>query len=214
MFEDLDSFYYRILDILDGNLVNFISIFFIISTAILVYLELFNLILLASYIILSWIGFIYINRFLDLEVKGSNLYNDIENLPLYFAGTFIISIYTVYRLNIRPLHYFLSISIMYLLLYLLINKYGSNIREKSNYILILIGALFLNIIWSQNLKYYYFFGHGDLFHHVYYIKTIMTNKNTGAISGIYSNYTIFHILCTTLLTIIKYDIPLIIKGMI
>lgn len=127
-------------------------------------------------------------------------------LMIFYFLCFSISIILLAMFEVRPIAYYLMVTFMASSILFEILLFDIS-HKKTAIILFQIMILFLNIVWSENLKYYYFIGNTDKLAHVWYIKNLM---NYGYITDVffqYKSFPLWHIMVSSLYMILDISIP-------
>ena len=147
--------------------------------------------------------YIKYNEF-ERKVEPSNLRFIIHTI--IFFNLLSISILILYYDVIRPEVFFLIVSVMASVIF----SQAITLRtqnKKLYFILVEIALLTLLIIFSENIKYYYFIGRTDPLVHINLINDIL---NTGTITpdfGIYAPFPLWHILIASEQMVFGIDVP-------
>lgn len=125
----------------------------------------------------------------DLSTHASKL----QLLPLFLFNSliFIISIIILVAVPIRPLAYFVIVSIYagVILLQVLCQRP----KWTDNLVILQIVMLSLNLIWGVTLKYPLYFGDTDLLIHMNLIDTILKTGYVDPLNSDYLRYPLYHI---------------------
>jgi hypothetical protein len=156
-----------------------------------------NLSLLGTYLAIPMIfaPIIYLKQReheIDFSTHNQKLFTAF--IGLYFI-CILISIYLLYSYDIRPVTYYLIISITCCLILLEILLF--EIKEKEVTIILLqLMILTVDIIWGVTLKYNFFIARTDPIAHAWYIQILIDNAHVSSIFGNYVSFPLWHILCT------------------
>lgn len=127
-----------------------------------------------------------------------------------FLVTFFLclvsSLFLLQAFEVRPLIFFLLLSVMSTSILLEILLF--DLEKKTPVILLQIMALSLVIIWSANLKYYFFIGRTDPITHLWFIQNLIESHHvTADIFGNYISFPLWHILCSSIYIISGVSVP-------
>lgn len=169
----------------------------------------FSLSLLGSYLAIPMIfaPFIYLKLCLKPYIpRNSKKSLLLALLILYFVGS-SISIFLIFFFEIRPIAYYIIITIMAtcILLEILLNDRLS----RTNVIIILLQIMFLslNIIYGVSLKYFYFIARTDPLAHAWFIDSIIKYGHVTSILETYKPFPLWHILVSSLYDIFSLPVP-------
>lgn len=167
-----------------------------------------NLALLGSYLAIPMI-FAPIIYILQNKNECSNVVNRRGFLllsALYITCLFI-SLILLHIYEIRSFIYYIVIVFMFLLILLQILLFHAT-KNKITIILFEIMFLTLNIVWGVTLKYNYYFGLTDVFAHSWFIQNLISYGYVTDAFGIYRQFPLWHILCTSSYIITGLSIPI------
>jgi uncharacterized membrane protein len=125
---------------------------------------------------------------------------------IVFILCFMLSLLLLKTFEIRPLIFFVLLSIMSTSLLLEIMLF--NLEKKTPVILVQLMALSLLTIWSASLKYYFFIGRTDPIAHLWFIQNLIENHHIdSSIFGNYTSFPLWHILCSNIYIISGVSVP-------
>ena len=104
-----------------------------------------------------------------------------------------ISFVLLYMFEVRPIAYYLIISLMATSILFEIILFEIS-HEKKVIILLQIMLLVLNIIWGVTLKYYYYIGRTDVLVHAWYIDNLIKYSHVTDVFAVYQPFPLWHIL--------------------
>ncbi|ELY56418.1 hypothetical protein C492_14991 [Natronococcus jeotgali DSM 18795] len=143
-----------------------------------------------------------------LGFRSSDISNVNLNVPpkvshITFALLYSMSIIYLYTHKVRPLPYFIIITILYVVIladiYYLPDIHTYTILGK-------IIFSFLNLSWGVNLKYPLFIGDKDVLSHLSNMQLFSTERSLSAISGNYQDFPLWYIFSTMTADILQWDI--------
>lgn len=167
-----------------------------------------NLALLGSYLAIPMFfsPVVYL-KYQEVKSKATNVGNIYFNLLIIvFFLCLMASLFILKKYEVRPLIFFLLLSTMSASLLLEILLF--NLDKKTPAILIQLMLLSLLIIWSANLKYYFFIGRTDPITHLWFIQNLIESHHiTSDIFGNYTSFPLWHILCSNIYMISGVSVP-------
>ncbi len=167
---------------------------------ILVFLVLFalkswNLMVLCSYLVIPMIlGPLVFLVYSKKPPRGISLGDRAFRLLLilFFAG-YALSVLLLNVYEVRPYAYYVIIAVIATVLMLEIMLFDGA-RRSTMTILLQVSMLALNIIWSINLKYFYYVGRSDILNHAYYAQIIVDLGHVTSAFFDYQPFPLWHIL--------------------
>lgn len=118
---------------------------------------------------------------------------------MLYAACFTVSIILLKIYEVRPITYYLVISLMATII--LIEILSTDISDKKAAIIVLqIMLLSLNLLWGVTLKYYYYTGFTDVFGHVGLAENLLANGFITDVFDIYQPFALWHILAVAFST--------------
>ncbi len=128
-------------------------------------------------------------------------------LLILYCMCLAISIFLLVIFDIRPIVYFGLITIMSSIILFEILSFEIS-YGKTIVILIQIMILFLNIIWSMTLKYYFFISRTDPLAHVWYIENLISQSYVTDVFGQYQNFPLWHIMVVGTYKLMGIDVSI------
>lgn len=123
---------------------------------------------------------------------------DSKLFPLFISFYIIsisFSIYLLHIFDIRPIIYYLTVTIASVIILLEILLF--DISEKNIIVILLqISIVLVDIIWGVTLKYDFFIGRTDIIVHAWYIQNLISTAHVNGIFDMYKPFPLWHILCT------------------
>ncbi|MFX4263313.1 hypothetical protein ACOBQJ_14080 [Pelotomaculum propionicicum] len=167
-----------------------------------------NLALLGSYLAVpmffSPVIYLKFKNIKSQSISVNNIYFLL--ILIVFVLCLMVSLFLLKAFEVRPLIFFILLSIMSTSLLLEIMLF--NLEKKTPVILIQLMALSLLIIWSANLKYYFFIGRTDPITHLWFIQNLIESHHvTSDIFGNYISFPLWHILCSNIYMISGVSVP-------
>lgn len=116
-----------------------------------------------------------------------------SHLALGFTLLYIISLILLFISETRPFAYFFLIPVMAGLIFLEILGAEKVRSRRSVIILAQIFLLFLNVVWSVNLKYPLYYGGWDIPSHMIWIDSLVQRGHVTDYMSYYKSFPLFHI---------------------
>ena len=110
-----------------------------------------------------------------------------------FAIDFAISILILYTYQVRPLSYYILMTVLAAVLLLEI-LYAGGMGRRSLAILAQIIVYTLNLIWGVTLNYYLFIGRTDTLAHLWWAENLLSQGYVTSVFGLYQAFPLWHIL--------------------
>ena len=182
-------------DLIQRLLLYSLPILAVVGIAATLALHQYNFSLLGSYLalpmILSSVAYLRCRQdFSDCRTFGRSLFYFLTSLYLI---NFVASIIILETFSVRPLAYYVLITIMITLI--LFSILFTEIDRKMTIIILLqIMILVLNLIWGVNLNYYYFIGRTDAISCAWLIENLIKQGWITDLFGIYKPFPLWHIL--------------------
>lgn len=169
----------------------------------------FNLVILSSYLAIPLI----VAPIIYMKYNGNKI-NSIELndklLSLFLSIYFIcisLSIIILYKYDIRPISYYIVITLMSLMILLEILLFKDS-KRKTRIVLAQLMIFVLCILWSVNLKYFYYISRTDPIFHITAIESLINNAYIiEEVFGQYKPFPLWHILCTFVHHISALNLP-------
>lgn len=143
------------------------------------------------------------NRFKFVQLENRKFYFP---MIIYFLSL-AISIYLIYTHDIRPYLYYLTITIMIIIILLEILHFDLS-SKRSLIIILQIMIIVLNLSWGVTLNYYYFVSRTDPIVHVWWITNLLNSGYVTSVFDIYRYFPLWHILVSSLHQVLNLPIPL------
>lgn len=138
-----------------------------------------------------------------MSIQIVRVKNGFRWITLLYILVYTISIHVLKFYTIRPLHYFLLIAILGMLFVFQIFAIKCFTNTKVMILQLELIALFLNLIWGVNLKYYYFFGKTDVFPHSWFIQNLNRYGEITNHFAVYKSFPLWHILIDSVSVIME-----------
>jgi len=170
----------------------FLAIFGVIVTIVLKSIELFilSIYLIIPLITVPIIYYIYKNKKVETYSYNNTYFKLTVFIFLFFYNT---SLLILMIFDIRPLIYYLIISLIFSIIIQQIFFFRITAHRRS-YLILEIISLCLNIIWGINLKYHLYIGRTDIIAHSYFLKDLLSKNYVSNNFSIYQNFPLWHIL--------------------
>jgi hypothetical protein len=114
-----------------------------------------------------------------------------------FAIDFAISVAILYIYEVRPMSYYILMTVLAFVLLLEI-LYAGRKGWWSLAILFQIAAYTLNLIWGVTLNYYLFIGRTDTMDHLWWAENLLSQGHVTSVFGLYQAFPLWHILCDSI----------------
>jgi hypothetical protein len=172
-----------------------------------IYIGKSSLLILASYLIIPTIlavAFFMVKKNIAVRELVGN-YN-IKRYNFIFIIFYILSIGLLFMFDLRNILYYVSVSILGLIVFLEILNLEISVKYR-NIILAQISLLVLNLIYSVTLKYDFFIGRMDLSFHIGVINSLLKNDFITGIFGIYEPFPCWFIINDFFIKLTNIVIP-------
>lgn len=144
--------------------------------------------------------------------------------PLYltlltcFMTVFTLSVLILYKSDVRPLYYYILMTVLALVLLLEI-LYVELAGKRPLVILFQIMAYSLNLIWGVTLNYYLFIGRTDTLPHIWWAESLLDLGYVTDFFHVYQPFPLWHILCDSVYLLIGaggpvFDVLFVVSGLV
>lgn len=183
------------------NFPNFLSFVILSGAATLYFMDYSYLLITGIHFLLGVLGYLSIlfcmgmGRDENLESRSAIIKADhlFRGLTAIYISIFAISTLLISFISVRTIIYFILIGILYLIIVWQITLL-SEVGLKGGLILFELILVHLNFVYSFSLKYYYSFNRVDVLTHVRHTMSLVKTGKISAITGIYERFPMWHIL--------------------